>query len=72
MKHLVTSNQDCQLYVKSNLFPGSRMAVIVCEEFVLGELNQENEIILLTRAEVEGVIHALQKTLDIWDERNGL
>lgn len=72
MKHVITSDQDCQLYVKSTLFPGTRLAVIVCEEFVSGQLNQANEIILMTRGEVEGVISALQKTLDIWDERNGL
>lgn len=72
MKIPITSDQDCELYVKANLFPGTRMATITCEEYVGGQLNQQNHVILLSRAEVEGIINALQKTLDTWDELNGL
>lgn len=72
MKIPITDDQECKLYVNATMFPGTRMATIVCEEYVSGLLNEENHVVLLTRSEIEGVINALQKTLDTWDERNGL
>lgn len=72
MKIPITDDQECKLYVNATMFPRTRMATIVCEEYVSGLLNEENHVVLLTRSEIEGVINALQKTLDTWDERNGL
>lgn len=70
MKQILVQDDSTLMYVNNTILPGFRTATIVCEEIDGEGVKTRDDIVLLTRKEVEGVIGALQEVLRVWDENS--